>query len=60
MVYDNIKAICDKKGIAISKLEKDAGLGNGTIRKWQTASPTVDNLKAAAKVLGVDVKKLID
>ena len=60
MVYDKVKEACDKKGISISKLERDAELGRGTVRKWQTSSPTIDTLKAAAKVLGVDVKKLID
>jgi lambda repressor-like predicted transcriptional regulator len=60
MVYDNIKAICDKKGISIKKLEQEAELGSGTIYKWQTVSPTLENLKIVADKLGVKVSKLID
>lgn len=60
MVYDRIKALCDKKGISICALEKAAGLGNGTIGGWRTGSPTVDKLQAVAKVLGVKVSKLIE
>ena len=60
MIYDKIKELCDKKGIPIYKLEKEAGLGNGTIGGWQTSSPTVDSLKAVARVLGVKASKLID
>lgn len=60
MVYDNIKALCDKKGISIKALERATGLGNGTVSKWQTVSPTVDNLKLVANYLGVKTSKLID
>lgn len=59
MVYEKIKAICDEKHISISELEKKAGLGNSTIRRWQTASPSVDNLKLVARILEVDVVQLI-
>lgn len=59
MIYDNIKAYCDKKKISVTELERRAELGKGTICKWKTSSPTVDNLKSVAKALGVDVKKLI-
>jgi transcriptional regulator with XRE-family HTH domain len=60
MVYDTIQELCQKKGIAVSKLEKEAGLGNGTIGGWKESSPTLKSLKAVAEVLKVDVKKLID
>ena len=60
MLFDNVKAIAEKKGMSIGKLEKSAGLSNGAIFKWKTASPTVDNLKAVAKVLDVKVDKLLE
>lgn len=58
-VYDNIKVICDKKKISICELEKKAGLGNGTIGGWKTASPTLTKLQAVADALGVKVNKLL-
>lgn len=59
MIYDKIKEICKKKGMSISSVEEKAGLGNGTITKWNTSSPTVENLKAVADVLKVRVSKLL-
>lgn len=59
MIYDNIKAICKEKGLSVSYVEKQAGLGNGAISKWNTSSPTIENLQAVASVLKVNVNKLI-
>lgn len=60
MLFDKIKEICKEKGISISSVEKQAGLGNGVISKWNGSSPTVDSLKAVAKVLKVKVDKLLE
>ena len=59
MLYDKIKEICKKNGVSVSAVEKEAGLSNGTIRKWNESSPTVDSLKAVANVLKIKVEKLI-
>lgn len=60
MIYENVKALCEKKNLSISALEKKANLGNGVIRGWKTSSPTVANLQAVAKVLNVKVDKLLE
>ena len=60
MIYDKIKEICKAQGISVAAVEKGAGLGNGTISKWNEVSPTVDNLKAVARVLKVKVDKLLE
>ena len=59
MIYNNIAKLCKEKGINISRLEKIAGLGNGTIGGWRTASPTVEKLQAVAKVLECTVDELL-
>lgn len=59
MLYDKIKEICKEKGLTVASVEKEAGLSNGVISKWNRSSPTVDNLQAVAKVLKVKVDKLI-
>ena len=59
MIYDKMNAICKKKGISLSSVEKQAGLGNGAISKWKESSPTIDNLQAVANVLKIKVDKLI-
>lgn len=59
MIFENVKKLCDEKGISISKLEKDAGLGNGTIGGWRNSVPRSDSLQAVAKVLKVKMEKLL-
>ena len=59
MIYQNIKDLCEKQNISIAALERKAGLGNGTIGNWKTVAPNLDKLQAVAKVLKVNVNKLI-
>lgn len=60
MIYDKIKEICKSKEISVASVEKEAGLSNGTISKWNSSSPTVEKLNAVAKVLKVTVGSLLD
>ena len=60
MIYSKIKNLCGAAGITISKLEEEAGLGNGTVGGWRTAVPAVDTVKKVADVLNVSVDELID
>lgn len=60
MIYSKIKNLCETAGITISKLEEEAGLGNGTVGGWRTAVPAVDTVKKVADVLNVSVDELID
>lgn len=59
MILRNISVLCAKNGISISRLEKELGLGNATIRGWDRSSPNVDNLKKVADYFGVTVDSLI-
>ncbi len=60
MIYEKIKKECKKKGRSIRSVEKEAGLGNGTIGKWVTSRPTTNNIQAVANALGVKVSKLLE
>jgi transcriptional regulator with XRE-family HTH domain len=59
MIYDNIKALADKKGISIAEVEKRAQIGNGIIGKWKESNPNVDSLVKVAKVLNVSINTLV-
>lgn len=59
MLYDKIKQICKEKGISVRSVEKEAGLSNGAISKWNEVTPKVDSIQSVAKVLKVDIKKLL-
>ena len=59
LIFENVKALCDKKGISITQLEKEAELSPGAVNKWKTHSPTVTSLQKVAKVLKVKMEKLL-
>ena len=52
MVYKKIKDLCDETSITISALERECGLSNGAIRKWEKVSPTLKNLEKVAAYFG--------
>ena len=59
MIFENITQLCKEKGITISRLEKEAGLGNATVRGWEESIPKVDKLKQVADYFGVTVDDLL-
>lgn len=59
MLYQNIVVLCKGKGISIAKLEKETGLGNGTVGRWEKSSPSVENVKKVADYFEVSVDYLI-
>lgn len=58
-MVDIIRRLCKEQGKSLFSLEKECGLGNGTINKWDRNSPSVDKVKAVADALGVPVAYLI-
>jgi lambda repressor-like predicted transcriptional regulator len=59
MILENIARLCKEKGITIAKLERETGLSNGTIARWETASPRVANAQAVADFFGVSLDELV-
>lgn len=59
IIFDNILKLAGQQHISIHRLEIQAGIGNGVIRRWRTSSPTVANLESVAEVLGVDISELL-
>lgn len=56
MILKKIKALCRKNHISISRLEKECGIGNCTICKWDKSSPRVDSLQKVADFFGVGIE----
>ena len=59
MIYENILKRCDEAGVSVSRLEKESGLANATIRGWASSSPSVHNLLKVAKYFGCTVDDLL-
>ena len=59
MLYDNVKKICEEKGISVGKIEKDLQLSNGSICKWNENEPGIRKVQKVADYLGVSIEELL-
>lgn len=59
MLYQRIEELCKERNTNVTKLERDCGLANATVRRWKTGSPSVDNLMKVADYLGVSLDTLV-
>lgn len=59
-MVEKIRELCKSNGISISRLEKETGLGNGIIGKWEKfgREPKFAHLKAIADYFHVPVSEL--
>lgn len=59
MLFDNVLALCKEKGITIARLEREAGLGNATVRGWENSTPNIVTIKKVADYFGVGIDDLL-
>ena len=59
MLFQRIQQLCEANNTSITRLERDCGLANATIRRWESASPSVENLAKVADHFGVSVDYLL-
>ena len=60
ILYQRIKALCERKRISIAKLEAELGFGNSSIKKWcRVSSPSVDKIIKVASYFDVSVDYLL-
>ena len=59
MLFDNVKALCDKRGITVWRLEKDLGFPNGGISKWNESDPGIRKVQKVAEYLEVSIEELL-
>lgn len=58
-LVEKIKNLCEEKDTTLIGLEREIGLGRGTIRKWETYSPAVDKLQKVAQYFNVSTDYLL-
>ena len=59
MLLENIRRLCSQKPVSIAKLERETGIGNGTIGRWDVSSPSIENVQKVAEYFGVSVGDLL-
>ena len=60
VIYDNVKKLCDQKGISIWRLERDLGFSHRTVSKWNDNEPGIRTVQQVADYLGVPIEKLLE
>lgn len=60
MILQQVESLCKEKGVSISRLEKDCGIGNATIKKWDESTPRIDTLKKVADYFGVSIEYFLE
>ena len=59
MLYDNVRRMCEQKGISVSMLEKKMEFSNGSISKWNDNEPGIRKVQKVADYFGVAIEDLL-
>ena len=59
-LYEKVKEKANSMNKSISAIEKEAGIANGTIGKWQDSRPFADTLQKVAFVLNMSIEELLE
>lgn len=58
-LVERIKNLCEERKITIAELERNTGISNGQIRKWNSTKPGIDKLNIIADYFDVSVDYLL-
>lgn len=58
-LIENIKSLCEMRGMSIPKLEKELGFGRGSIYNWEKSSPSIDKVQKVAEFFNVSVNRVL-
>ena len=56
--YERLIGLIEEKNLTIRKVERECGLANASIRRWETQSPRLDSVISVANYLQVSVDYL--
>ncbi len=58
-LVDRLETEVKKRKLTFNRIERELGLGNGTIKRWNGQSPRLDKLAAVAQRLDVSLDYLV-
>ena len=58
-LLDRIKELCIKNSTSLAALEKTLSMGNGTLSRWDTSSPSIDKIQKVANHFNVSIDYLV-
>lgn len=54
-----IKELADQKKVTFAEIERNTGISNGQIRRWDTSSPKIENIQKVADYFDVSTDYLL-
>lgn len=58
-LYDRVLRLATDSRMTIADVEKEAKLGNGSIRRWKKSIPSADKLHRVSNLFGVSMEVLL-
>lgn len=59
LLYENVKLLCNEKGVSIAELERNLGFPRSSICKWNDNEPGIRKVQKVANYLGVTIETLL-
>lgn len=60
MILEKVTKLCNENKISIAKLEKESGIGNGTINRWDESEPSLKSLKKLADYFSKPIEYFLE
>lgn len=57
-LFEKIQSLAKEKGLTIKQIERECGLANATIRRWETQNPSFDSVLKVSTYLQVSLDYL--
>lgn len=58
-LIQRLKGAATERGLTFNRIERECGLGNGTIKRWGEQSPRLDKLVLVTQFLGVSLDYIV-
>lgn len=58
-LVEKIKILCNERKVTFAEVERNVGISNGQIRRWDTSSPKIENVEKVADYFNVSTDYLL-
>lgn len=58
-IFERVHELIKEQGLNVKQLERECGLANATIRRWETQTPNIESVRKVAHRLNVTIDYLV-
>ena len=59
-IFERVHELIKEQGLNVKQLERECGLANATIRRWETHTPNIESVRKVAHRLNVTIDYLVN